>query len=50
MAQLFKMRKCPNCLGRGICTDGSTCPACEGKGEVPHGMELPLEEPCWQPN
>lgn len=40
-----KTKKCPVCHGFGICEDGSTCPACRGKGELPHSAkELP--EPC----
>jgi DnaJ-class molecular chaperone len=42
-----KLKKCPTCLGRGICADGSKCDICEGTGEIMHGEEVLAEEPCW---
>lgn len=42
-----KLKKCPACLGRGICDDGSKCDTCEGTGEIAHGEEVLAEEPCW---
>ncbi|HUS18476.1 MAG TPA: hypothetical protein VMZ25_02400 [Terriglobales bacterium] len=42
-----KLKKCPGCLGRGICDDGSKCAVCEGTGEIAHGEEIFVEEPCW---
>jgi DnaJ-class molecular chaperone len=48
---IFKMHKCPNCLGRGICTDGTTCPMCKGSGEVSYSQNVSMTElPCWSPN
>ena len=32
---VFKMKKCPACIGMGTCTEGVECPGCEGAGEVP---------------
>ena len=45
-AMVSKLKKCPTCLGMGICDDGSTCLTCEGTGEIAHGKEV-LAEPCW---
>lgn len=42
-----KLKKCPTCLGRGICDDESKCGTCEGTGEVTHDEEVLAEEPCW---
>ena len=40
-----KTKKCPVCRGFGVCEDGTTCPACQGAGEIPHSA-LDLPEPC----
>jgi DnaJ-class molecular chaperone len=47
---ISKHRKCPTCLGRGVCDDGSICPLCAGIGEVEYN-QMPLfpQEPCWDP-
>jgi DnaJ-class molecular chaperone len=48
---IFKMHKCPNCLGRGICTDGTTCSMCKGSGGVSYSQNVSMSElPCWSPN
>jgi hypothetical protein len=50
MSVAYKSRKCPNCLGMGRCHDGSLCPTCEGRGEVPYSADIELpDEPCWSP-
>jgi len=42
-----KLKKCPTCLGRGICDDESKCATCGGTGEIAHGKEVVAKEPCW---
>jgi len=49
MAKVFKAKKCPNCLGRGICADGTSCPTCHGEGEVPYSLNVKVPAvPCWE--
>jgi DnaJ-class molecular chaperone len=51
MPHIFKLKKCPNCLGRGICTDGTTCPTCKGEGEIASSLNVIVpDEPCWSTN
>jgi len=48
VVRIFKTKKCPNCLGRGICKDGSLCPTCRGEGEVSSSLDVVVPEvPCW---
>jgi DnaJ-class molecular chaperone len=42
---VFKMKKCPTCIGIGACTEGDKCPTCEGTGEVPTD-EVIIDDPC----
>lgn len=42
---VFKMKKCPTCIGIGSCTEGDKCPTCEGTGEVASD-EVIIDEPC----
>ena len=42
---VYKMIKCPTCIGLGYCTEGDKCDTCEGTGEIPSD-ELVAEEPC----
>jgi len=42
---VFKMKKCPTCIGIGACTEGDKCPTCEGTGEVPSD-EVIIDDPC----
>ena len=42
---VFKMIKCPTCIGFGACPEGDKCPTCEGTGEVPTDEAI-IDEPC----
>jgi DnaJ-class molecular chaperone len=42
---VYKMKKCPTCIGFGACSDGDKCPTCEGTGEVPSD-EVIIDDPC----
>jgi hypothetical protein len=42
---VFKMKKCPTCIGIGACDEGDKCPTCEGTGEVPTDQVI-IDDPC----
>jgi hypothetical protein len=42
---VFKLKKCPTCIGFGSCAEGDKCPTCEGTGEVPTDEAI-IDEPC----
>src|ERR1041385_5537051 len=42
---VFKMKKCPTCIGIGACDEGDACPTCEGTGEIPTDQVV-IDDPC----
>ena len=49
MPLVAKHTKCPNCLGMGVCSDGSDCDYCGGSGEVVQQEAREYDEvPCWE--
>jgi len=42
---VYKMKKCPTCIGAGVCSDGDPCPSCEGTGEIPSDEAI-IDDPC----
>ncbi len=42
---IFRLIKCPTCIGIGFCPDGDKCPSCEGTGEIPKS-EVIIDDPC----
>lgn len=45
MMAVFKMKKCPTCIGIGVCDEGDKCPTREGIGEIPTDQAI-IDDPC----